>query len=356
MGKITLKNYKSAGVDIKKAEDLVKIIAPIAKSTKTKGSNASLGGFGGIFDLSKTKFKNPLLITSTDGVGTKLKLANIFGEHRNIGIDLVAMCVNDIVVHGAKPLFFLDYFSTGKLEINKIKEIISGIATGCRDAGCTLIGGETAEMPGMYKNNEYDLSGFSVGAVERNNLLDGSKIKKGDILIGLTSSGIHSNGFSLIRKLIKQKKINLFKKAPFKKDQVLGKVLLRPTKIYVNTCLNLITKGYINSMAHITGGGLTQNIPRTIPPKFGAKINCQQWKLPAIFKWIADIGKIPLDEMMMVFNCGIGMVISIHPSNIGNVMKILKRNKQNAIRIGEITNRKKGISRIQFVNTGAWKN
>ena len=356
MGKIISKNYRSAGVDIKKAEKLIKIIAPIAKSTKTKGSDASLGGFGGVFDLSKTKFKKPLLIASTDGVGTKLKVANIFGEHKNIGIDLVAMCVNDIIVHGAKPLFFLDYFATNELEINKMKQIISGIAAGCRNAGCTLIGGETAEMPGMYKNNEYDLSGFSVGAVERNNLLNGNKVKNGDILIGLKSNGIHSNGFSLIRKLMKQKKINLFKRAPFKKNEVLGKMLLKPTKIYVKTCLSLIAKGYIKSMAHITGGGLVQNIPRTIPSKFGAKIDCQQWKLPAIFKWISDVGKIPLNEMMTVFNCGIGMVITIHPDNIKNVMKILKKNKQNAIRIGEITNQRKGTSRIQFVNVGAWKN
>ncbi len=356
MGKITSKKYKSAGVDIKKAEDLVKIIAPIAKSTKTKGSDASLGGFGGIFDLTRTKFKNPLLIASTDGVGTKLKVANIVGKHKNIGIDLVAMCVNDIVVHGAKPLFFLDYFASSKLRINRIKEVISGIATGCRESGCTLIGGETAEMPGMYKNNEYDLSGFSVGAVERDNLLDGSKVKKGDALIGLSSNGVHSNGFSLIRKLIKEKKIPLFKKAPFQKNQTFGEILLQPTKIYVKTCLNLISMGYVKSMAHITGGGLVQNIPRTIPSKLRAEIDCQKWKPPPIFQWIANVGNISTSEMMKIFNCGIGMVITVDPINIKKVMQILDRNKQRATQIGNITNQAKKNSKIKFLNTTAWEN
>ena len=316
--------YRSAGVDIDAGNALVHALKPLARSTARRGADADLGGFGGLFDLRASGFKDPILIAATDGVGTKLKLAFATSIHDTIGIDLVAMCVNDLIVQGAEPLFFLDYLATGALQTDVAATVISGIADGCRQAGCALIGGETAEMPGMYGGGEYDLAGFSVGAVERDALIDGQSISDGDVILGLTSNGIHSNGFSLVRRVIEQSGVSLSSPAPFDRRQTLGEALLAPTKIYVKACLAAIAAGDIRGIAHITGGGLVENIPRILPNNCAVEIIDNSWPILSVFKVMQSIGNVSSDEMYRAFNMGIGMVFIVNPDNMDEIILNLK--------------------------------
>ena len=327
-------NYKSAGVDIDAGNDLVEAIKPIVKGTERSGVASELGGFGGIFDLKAVGYKDPLLVAATDGVGTKLLVAGAIGNHSSIGIDLVAMCVNDLVVQGAEPLFFLDYLATGKLDVSAGKTLISGIAKGCRQAGCALIGGETAEMPGLYSSGDYDLAGFAVGAVERSKIIKGNAVKQGDIILGLASTGIHSNGYSLVRHIIEDNNHDYDQAAPFADNITLGEALLEPTRIYVKSCLNAISTGSIHAFAHITGGGLLENIPRVMPSGLTAAIDINAWTLPAIFKWLAKAGNILPIEMLRTFNCGIGMVVVVERNSADDVQAILRESGELVTTIG----------------------
>jgi phosphoribosylformylglycinamidine cyclo-ligase len=300
--------YEQAGVSIAAGNALVKAIAPLARATARPGADAELGGFGAFFDPRAAGYRDPLLVAATDGVGTKLKLAIDTGKHDTVGIDLVAMCVNDLIVQGAEPLFFLDYFATGKLEPAVAAQVVAGIAEGCRRAGCALIGGETAEMPGLYSGGDYDLAGFAVGAVERGEQLTGVGVKPGDILVGLASSGVHSNGFSLVRRIVDDRGFRLDRPAPFDHDRLLGTALLEPTRIYVRSLLPLVRHGRIKALAHITGGGLLENIPRVLPEGSHARVDAGAWPQPEIFAWLQGQGRIEPGEMARTFNCGIGMV------------------------------------------------
>ncbi|MBO89591.1 MAG: phosphoribosylformylglycinamidine cyclo-ligase [Rickettsiales bacterium] len=326
--------YRGAGVDIDAGNALVQALKPLARSTARRGTEADLGGFGGLFDLGASGFEDPILVAATDGVGTKLKLAFATSIHDTVGIDLVAMCVNDLIVQGAEPLFFLDYLATGTLETSVAATVISGIADGCRQAGCALIGGETAEMPGMYDDGEYDLAGFSVGAVERNAIIDGGAISDGDIILGLRSNGIHSNGFSLVRRIIERSGASLSNTAPFDPRQTLGEALLAPTRIYVKTCLSAIATGGVRGIAHITGGGLIENIPRILPVGIAAEINRGNWPKMPIFDWIAHEGAVPIDEMERTFNMGIGMVIIVAPNATDEIKAILAEHGEEVFEIG----------------------
>lgn len=328
--------YKQAGVDIDAGEALVENIKPLAASTRRPGADADLGGFGGLFDLKSAGFKDPILVAANDGVGTKLKVAIDANKHDSVGIDLVAMCVNDLVVQGAEPLLFLDYMATGKLEVEQMTDVVAGIAEGCRQAGCALIGGETAEMPGMYQGADYDLAGFAVGAAERGTLLDGSKVQVGDVILGLASSGPHSNGYSLIRRLVSGEGHSYEDKAPFA-DCSLGETLLAPTKIYVKSCLAAVKAGYVKGLAHITGGGFLENIPRVMPEDTVAEIDSSTWKLPPVFKWLQTQGNISTKEMARTFNCGIGMAVIVDPSHADEAEKLLSEAGETVHRIGEIT-------------------
>jgi len=309
-------SYRDAGVDIDAGNELVERIKPAVKSTMRPEVLTGLGGFGALFEMDLQKWHDPLLVSGTDGVGTKLMLARRLGRHDTIGIDLVAMCVNDILTSGAEPLFFLDYFATGKLMLDEAVAVIEGIAEGCRQASCALIGGETAEMPGMYGAGEYDLAGFTVGAVERSRLLDGSRIEAGHLLVGMESSGPHSNGYSLIRKVIEHSAANLDRPLPGHPDDsvTLGDALMAPTRIYVKPVLQLLQTGAIDGLAHITGGGLTENIIRVLPADLGLKINTSSWSRPAVFSWLQQAGQISESEMLRTFNCGIGMVVLVRAS------------------------------------------
>ncbi len=333
--------YKNAGVDISEGDRLVDIIKPIARSTFKKGVLQELGSFGAFFKLSK--YKKPVLVSSTDGVGTKLKIAFMTGRHDTVGIDLVAMCVNDVLTSGAEPLFFLDYFATGKLSANKAADVIKGIAAGCKTAGCSLIGGETAEMPGFYKEGEYDLAGFSVGVLEENKIIDGSKIKSGDIIIGLASSGLHSNGYSLARKLffdIKKYKANKFIK---ELGCTIGEELLKPTRIYVKSILSLLKSVNIKGMAHITGGGLTENLPRIFPKGIQAVIKKGSWDIPRIFSIIQEMGNVSEKEMFRTFNMGIGFIVVVKKTDAKNTIAKLKRFGEKPSVIGSIEKGSGGV-------------
>ena len=299
-------------------------------------------------------YEDPILIAATDGVGTKLKIAQEIGIHNSIGIDLVAMCVNDLVVQGGEPLFFLDYFATGKLDSCVATEVIAGIAEGCLQSGCALIGGETAEMPGMYLNDEYDLAGFSVGAAERNRLLPRDNIAVNDIILGLPSNGLHSNGFSLVREIIRLSGLELDKPAPFDKQRKLGKTILDPTRIYVKSCLEAIKSGSVKALAHITGGGLIENIPRILPKGQSAELYADTWKFPSIFSWLAGTGNINSIEMARTFNCGIGMVMVTAPEDAANLQNILHENGDPAIPIGKVVNSVKGDGTL-IRNIESWK-
>jgi phosphoribosylformylglycinamidine cyclo-ligase len=303
--------YADAGVSIDAGNALVKTIGPLARSTARPGADAELGGFGGFFDLKAAGYSDPLLVAANDGVGTKLKLAIETGRHDGVGIDLVAMCANDLIVHGAEPLFFLDYYATGKLDNRVAAAVVASIAEGCRQAGCALIGGETAEMPGMYSEGDYDLAGFCVGAVERDKVLTGEAIRPGDVILGLASSGVHSNGFSLVRRIIEQEGWNLEEALPGEGGRALAEVLLEPTRIYVRELLPLVQAGKIKGLAHITGGGILENIPRVLPGNCHALIDVSQWRLPPVFAYLQQGGSIDAQEMARTFNCGIGMAVIV---------------------------------------------
>ena len=330
--------YKNSGVDINAGAALVEAIKPLAKSTARRGAGAELGGFGAMFDPAAAGFKDPILVSATDGVGTKLKIATATGRHDTIGIDLVAMCVNDLVVQGAEPLFFLDYFASGRLDPAVAEAVITGIAAGCRTAGCALIGGETAEMPDMYADGDYDVAGFSVGAVERDDILTGESIAEGDIMLGLASSGLHSNGFSLVRRMVAELDLDLNATAPFDSDRTLGEVLLTPTRIYVKSCLAAHRAGLIKGLAHITGGGFDENIPRVLPNGLAAEIDAATWDLPPVFKWLVGAGVAP-DELSRTFNCGIGMVAVVAREQAAEAEGILSLSGETVWRIGELVAR-----------------
>jgi phosphoribosylformylglycinamidine cyclo-ligase len=305
--------YAEAGVNIDAGNALVERIKPLAKATSRAGVMGGLGGFGALFDLKAAGYSDPVLVSGTDGVGTKIKIAIDTRSHDTIGIDLVAMCVNDLVVQGAEPLFFLDYFASGKLDVNVAAKVIAGIAEGCKQASCALVGGETAEMPGMYAPGDYDLAGFAVGAVERSRILPRADVKAGDIILGLSSSGFHSNGFSLVRKILRDNKVDFHQKAPFDSSRTLGEVLLAPTRIYVKPCLAAMKGGQIKAFAHITGGGLTENIPRVLPQTLCVWIDPQSWQWPEAFRWLREKGNVAPAEMLRTFNCGIGMIAVVAP-------------------------------------------
>ena len=327
--------YADAGVSIEAGNALVKAIGPLARSTARRGADAELGGFGGLFDLKAAGFKDPVLVAATDGVGTKVKIAIETGLHGGIGIDLVAMSVNDLVVQGAEPLFFLDYFACGKLDPDTAAAIVAGVAEGCRESGCALIGGETAEMPGLYKDGDYDLGGFAVGAAERGTLLPSADIAVGDAVIGLASSGVHSNGFSLVRKIVEQSGLGFDAPAPFSPVMTLGGALLAPTRLYVKSCLRAIREtGAIKGLAHITGGGLTENIPRILPNGTAVLINRDTWPVLPIFKLMQELGHVPDAEMYRTFNMGVGMVIIASAPDGEEIQSELGKNKQPCYKIG----------------------
>jgi len=333
--------YADAGVDIDAGNALVEVIKPLAKSTHRMGAAADLGGFGGLFDLKRAGFKDPILVSTNDGVGTKLKIAIDTNQHATIGIDLVAMCVNDLVVAGAEPLFFLDYFATGKLDVAVAKDVIAGIAAGCIESNCALIGGETAEMPGMYHHKDYDLAGFSVGAVERGEILPRTDIDIGDVLIGLPSSGVHSNGYSLVRRLVMSEKLGWGDPAPFEPGKSLASALLEPTRIYVKAILAALRatgggQGAILALSHITGGGLTENLPRVFPAHLAAQIDLTSWTPPAVFGWLARAGLIDDAEMLRTFNCGIGMVVVAQKARADEVIAALASAGEHPVVIGSI--------------------
>lgn len=332
-------SYRDAGVDIDAGNELVERIKPAVKSTMRPEVLTGLGGFGALFELDLNKWKDPLLVSGTDGVGTKLMLARQLGAHDTIGIDLVAMCVNDILTSGAEPLFFLDYFATGKLMIDEATAVIAGIAEGCRQAGCALIGGETAEMPGMYGAGDYDLAGFTVGAVERPKLLDGKRIAKGHLVIGMASSGPHSNGYSLIRKVIEKSGADLSSPMPGSDNEAytLGEALMAPTRIYVKPVLELLESGRIDGLAHITGGGLTENIIRILPDQLGLSIDTTSWRRPAVFDWLQQNGGINESEMLRTFNCGIGMVMLAESGEVKYLVDAAAELGLDCFIIGEVT-------------------
>jgi phosphoribosylformylglycinamidine cyclo-ligase len=331
-------SYRDAGVDIDAGDALVEAIKPFAKRTMREGVLAGIGGFGALFEVSK-KYREPVLVSGTDGVGTKLKLAFHLNRHDTVGIDLVAMSVNDILVQGAEPLFFLDYFACGRLDVASATDVIKGIAAGCEQAGCALIGGETAEMPSMYPDGEYDLAGFAVGAVEKSKIIDGKKIRPGDVVLGLASSGAHSNGYSLVRKIIEVAKPDLY--ADFH-GRPLADVLLAPTRIYVKPLLALMEKIDVHGMVHITGGGLVENIPRVLQPNLTAVLHKDTWTLPPLFQWLQQHGGVADDEMHRVFNCGIGMTVIVSAANADQAEAELKRLGETVYRIGEIRERAEG--------------
>ena len=328
--------YAAAGVDIDAGNALVEKIKPAAKRTNRAGVMAGLGGFGGLFDLKAAGYNDPILVAATDGVGTKLRIAIDTGILDTIGIDLVAMCVNDLVCQGAEPLFFLDYLATGKLKVDEAATIINGIADGCLQSGCALIGGETAEMPGMYSADDFDLAGFAVGAMERGQSLP-ADVAVGDVLLGLKSSGVHSNGYSLVRKLVEQSGLTWDSANPFG-EGTLGAALLAPTRLYVKQCLAAMRAGGVHGFAHITGGGLTENIPRALNQGQGLEIDLSSWDLPAIFKWLAQQGDIAQSELLKTFNCGIGMVVIVAADSADAVKAALRDAGEDVVTLGRVTN------------------
>lgn len=338
-------SYKDSGVDIEAGNELVERIKPIAARTRTAGVMAGLGGFGSMFELPLDRYKNPVLVSGTDGVGTKLKLAIDLNRHNTVGIDLVAMCVNDIIVQGAEPLFFLDYFATGKLDVETAASVVEGIGKGCELAGAALVGGETAEMPGMYSDGEYDLAGFCVGIVEREKVIDGSRVQCGDKLIGLASSGPHSNGYSLIRKSIEHSQSILTDPL---NGKPLGDCLIEPTRIYVKPLLKLLEKIPVHAMAHITGGGITENLPRVLPGNCGAKISLSSWDRPEIFNWLQQKGQISDEEMLTTFNCGIGMIVCVDQKNESAALELLNQQGESAFSIGEIIEKDENRAKVIY--------
>ncbi|HEY4114524.1 MAG TPA: phosphoribosylformylglycinamidine cyclo-ligase [Rhizomicrobium sp.] len=331
-------SYRDAGVDINAGEALVERIAPLARATRRPGADANLGGFGGLFDLKAAGFKDPVLVASTDGVGTKLKIAIETGLFDGIGQDLVAMCVNDVVVQGAEPLFFLDYYATGKLDVDAASKVIGGIARACRETGCALIGGETAEMPGLYAKGDFDLGGFVVGGVERGGILPKTEtMTAADVLIGVASSGLHSNGYSLVRRVVEESGRAYDAPAPFAPQSKLGEALLTPTRLYVKSALEAIRTGGVKGLAHITGGGITDNLPRALPHGFDASVDLSAWTPPPVFGWLAKSASIAEAEMLRTFNCGIGLIAVVDPKSAGHVIDAFQESGDRATRIGTLT-------------------
>lgn len=326
-------NYKQAGVDINAGNELINRIKPFAKATKRLGADSDLGGFGALFDLQKCNFKDPILVSATDGVGTKLKVAIEVGKHDTIGIDLVAMSVNDLVVQGAQPLFFLDYFACSKLDLDVATDVVKGIADGCKLANSALIGGETAEMPGMYQAGDYDLAGFAVGAVERDEILP-KETHAGDVLIGIKSSGVHSNGYSLARFILEKNSVQFSDKVFG--DQTVGEVLLTPTKIYVKSCLAAVKTGKVKALSHITGGGLIENLERVLSPGLKTNIDFKSWERPEIFNYLQKLGNVEDDEMHKTFNCGIGMILVADKNDVDEIIKVLQESGEEASVIGDL--------------------
>ena len=343
--------YRAAGVDIDAGDALVDAIKPLARATHRSGVLGGIGGFGALFDLKAAGFRDPILVSSTDGVGTKLRIAIDTGLHDTVGIDLVAMCVNDLVVQGAEPLFFLDYFATGKLNVAQAKAVIAGIAEGCRLAGCALVGGETAEMPGMYSDEDYDLAGFAVGAAERSAILP-RNVSAGDVVLGLASSGVHSNAFSLVRRIVAASGLLWTSPAPWAPEHSLGRALMTPTRIYVRALLALHHAGLLKAAAHITGGGLPGNLPRVLPDATVAALR-PSWPVPSVFPWLSRTGGVPVEEMLRVFNCGIGMVLVVAPDDIDAATALLSREGETVHRIGAIEPGA-GEARIDFTPPADW--
>ena len=328
---------------------MVEKIKPLAAATSRIGANPSLGGFGALFDLKAINYKDPILVASNDGVGTKLLVAIEQKKHSTIGEDLVAMSVNDLIVQGAEPLFFLDYLCSGKLDIDQFESIVKGIANGCKKANCALIGGETAEMPGLYSENKYDMAGFSVGVVERGKVLPHG-VQEGDMVLGIPSSGFHSNGYSLIRKIIKDQGLNYNSPTPFDSSQTLGEALLKPTKIYVKSCLPLIKKNIVKALAHITGGGIIENIPRILPNNLGVELNADSFNFPDIMKWLGSVGNVSSEEMARTFNCGIGMVCIIETNYIQSAKKIINSSGEEALLLGKVIKNSSSKNRVRINN------
>ena len=329
--------YRDAGVDIDAGNALVDRIKPLVKATRRIGADADIGGFGGLFDLAACKFRDPVLVAANDGVGTKLAVAIEAGIHGFVGIDLVAMSVNDLVVQGAEPLFFLDYFATGRLSVDTATEVVAGIAEGCKMAGCALIGGETAEMPGMYKEGDYDLAGFAVGAVERDGVLPRDTVRDGDVILGIASSGVHSNGFSLVRKIVERSGLSYADPSPFSEGETLGAALTVPTRIYVKPVLAAQKEtGAIKALAHITGGGFVDNIPRVLPAGLSARVDLSAVKMPKVFGWLAKVGGLDQAELVRTFNCGIGMIAVVAPEDADRVTAALTAAGETVTRFGEM--------------------
>ena len=344
-------NYRDAGVDIEAGDEFVRRIRPLVERTARKEVLGSIGGFGGLFRFPSEQYQDPVLVSGTDGVGTKLKIAFMMNRHDTVGIDLVAMCVNDIVVSGAEPLFFLDYLAVGELLLDKATAIVAGISEGCQQAGCALIGGETAEMPAFYNPAEYDLAGFAVGVVERSRLISGDRIKKGDVVIGLASSGLHSNGYSLARKVFFEQSAMTPESVLAGLDVTLGAALLTPTRIYVNTVLQLLKEFPIRGMAHITGGGLTGNIPRVLPPEHVAVIDRKTWLTPPVFGELQKLGVIAPDEMYRVFNMGIGFVLIVPAEHVQPIVTRAKELGEEAVPIGHIREHFGARSTVEYAGT-----
>lgn len=333
-------SYKQAGVDIDAGNALVEAIKPAVRSTRRSGADGEIGGFGGLFDLKAAGFVDPILVAANDGVGTKLKIAIDTGSHATIGQDLVAMCVNDIIVQGAEPLFFLDYFATGRLDVETGTQIVEGIAAGCRMAGCALIGGETAEMPGMYHDKDYDLAGFAVGAAERGTLLPRADIEAGDTLVAIASSGVHSNGFSLVRKIVEISGVDWYLPAPFDESKTLSEALLTPTRIYVKPLLSALRAGLnIKALAHITGGGFIDNIPRVLPDALAAHIDLSQVTVPKVFSWLSRVGGMEEREMLRTFNCGVGMLCAVSSEDADRLVEHLRAEGETAAVVGTLIRR-----------------
>ena len=343
--------YADAGVDISAGNALVDAIKPLARATRRKGADSALGGFGGLFDLKACGYKDPVLVAANDGVGTKLRVAIETGLHHGVGIDLVAMSVNDLIVQGAEPLFFLDYFATGKLDVGQARDVIAGIADGCRQAGCALIGGETAEMPGMYHGKDYDLAGFAVGAVERKRILPAADVGPGDVVLGLASSGPHSNGYSLIRKIVEISGLGYGGDAPFANGKTLGEALMVPTRIYVKSLLKVFAKSKsVKALAHITGGGFLENIPRVLPKACVAEIDLDAVPYTAVFDWLEKTGGVSIHEMLRTFNCGVGMIVVVKSKDAKAISAALKKSGEKVVALGSL--RKRRGKEPQVATTG----
>jgi phosphoribosylformylglycinamidine cyclo-ligase len=333
----------------------VEAIKPLAKATARAGTAAGLGGFAALFDLKAAGYQDPILVATTDGVGTKLKIAIATGRHDTIGIDLVAMCVNDLVVQGAEPLFFLDYFASGKLDLETARRSLAGIAEACREVSCALVGGETAEMPGLYAAGDYDLAGFAVGAIERGQALDGSDVALGDIVLGVESSGLHSNGFSLVRRVVESSGLGYDAPAPFAPEHSLGEALLTPTRLYVRGCRAALAAGGVKAFAHITGGGLLENIPRVLPRGMAAELDTARWSLPPVFRWLAEKGRIAPEELARTFNCGIGMVAVVDPASAERVGAAFARTGERVRPIGRIVRQNADAPGTQLLHLEGWQ-